>query len=126
MLIMQQYIFICANFILASGLFVMITSDNYIKKIIGLGIFQSSVLVFYIALGKINQGIVPIDICMNVANCHHVFSNPLPHVLMLTAIVVGFATMAVGFALIKQIKQQYGSISEQEIMEQMEEEEWRQ
>ncbi len=126
MLIMQQYIFICANFILASGLFVMITSDNYIKKIIGLGIFQSSVLVFYIALGKINQGIVPIDICMNVANCHHTFSNPLPHVLMLTAIVVGFATMAVGFALIKQIKQQYGSISEQEIIEQMEEEEWRQ
>ena len=119
---MQQYIFIFAIFILASGLFVMITSDNYIKKIIGLGIFQSSVLVFYIALGKIKQGIVPIDICMTVPNCNHVFSNPLPHVLMLTAIVVGFATMAVGFALIKQIKQQYGSISEQEIIDQMEEE----
>ncbi|MCP5370022.1 MAG: cation:proton antiporter subunit C [Rickettsiaceae bacterium] len=121
---MQQYIFICAIFILTSGLFVMITSDNYIKKIIGLGIFQSSVLIFYIALGKVNQGIVPIDICMNLKNCSHIFSNPLPHVLMLTAIVVGFATMAVGFALIKEINKQYGTISEQEILAQIQEEDY--
>jgi len=96
-------------------LFIMLTSDNFVRKIIGLGIFQSSVLIFYIALGKIKNGIVPIDICANTSSCNHLFSSPLPHVLMLTAIVVGFATMSVGFALIYQIHEEYGSVLENEI-----------
>ncbi len=114
---MQNLIYFLAVIILTSGLFIMLTSDNYVRKIIGLGVFQSSVLIFYIALGKIANGIVPINICPQDENaiCTHIFSSPLPHVLMLTAIVVGFATMSVGLALIYQIHQEYGTILESKI-----------
>lgn len=112
---MQNLIYFFAVIILTSGLFIMLTSDNFIRKIIGLGIFQSSVLIFYIALGKTANGIVPIDICANTVSCSHIFSSPLPHVLMLTAIVVGFATMSVGLALIYQVHKEYGTILESEI-----------
>ena len=93
----------------------MLTSDNYVRKILGLSVFQSSVLIFYISLGKTKGGIVPIDICQNTLNCPHMYSSPIPHVLMLTAIVVGFATMSVGLALIYQIKREYGSVNASEI-----------
>ena len=112
---MQNLIYFFAVIILTSGLFIMLTSDNFVRKIIGLSIFQSSVLIFYIALGKTANGIVPIDICADTASCQHIFSSPLPHVLMLTAIVVGFATMSVGLALIYQIHKEYGTILESEI-----------
>ncbi len=112
---MHNWIYITAIIVLSSGLFIMLTSDNYVRKIIGLSIFQSSVLIFYIALGKVKGGIVPINICENMDHCPHAFSSPLPHILMLTAIVVGFATSAVGFALILQIKREYNSVSESEI-----------
>jgi multicomponent Na+:H+ antiporter subunit C len=87
----------------------MLTSDNYFRKIIGLSLFQNAVLLFYIALGKAKAGIVPIEIGEKI------YSSPLPHVLMLTAIVVGFATLSVGLALIKCIKDQFSSLSEDEI-----------
>ncbi len=112
---MQNLIYFFAVIILSSGLFIMLTSDNYVRKIIGLGVFQSSVLIFYIALGKTKNGIVPIDICADTVECIHTFSSPLPHVLMLTAIVVGFATMSVGLALIYQIHKEYGSVLESKI-----------
>ncbi len=111
----QNLIYIFAIIVLSSGLFIMLTSDNYVRKIIGLGIFQSSVLIFYIALGKTANGIVPIDICSDAVACLHIFSSPLPHVLMLTAIVVGFATMSVALALIFQIKREYNTILESEV-----------
>lgn len=114
---MANLIYFFAAFILVSGLFIMLTSDNYVRKIIGLGIFQSSVLVFYIALGKIDNGIVPIDICSKLDSCPHIFTSPLPHVLMLTAIVVGFATLSVGLALIYQMHNEFGSVSETKINE---------
>jgi multicomponent Na+:H+ antiporter subunit C len=112
---MQNLIYFFAVIILTSGLFIMLTSDNFIRKIIGLGVFQSSVLIFYIALGKTSFGIVPIDICKADSVCAHTFSSPLPHVLMLTAIVVGFATMSVGLALVYQIHKEYGTVLESEI-----------
>jgi multicomponent Na+:H+ antiporter subunit C len=94
----------------------MLTADNYFGKIIGLTIFQNSVLIFYLAIGKVKGGIPPIDICSSdINNCHILYTSPLPHVLMLTAIVVGFATLAVGLALILKIYQNFGSISEDEI-----------
>ena len=117
---MLNWIYIFAVLVLASGLFIMITSDNYVRKIIGLGIFQNSVLIFYIALAKIDEGIVPIDICAKVETCKYVFSSPLPHVLMLTAIVVGFATMSVGLSLIYQIHNEFGTMSESKIIEMQE------
>ncbi|MDG1436322.1 MAG: cation:proton antiporter subunit C [Rickettsiaceae bacterium] len=112
---MQNLIYFLAVFILSSGLFTMLTSDNLVRKIIGLGVFQSSVLIFYIALGKVKNGIVPIDICAHTTTCPHIFSSPLPHVLMLTAIVVGFSTLCVGLALIYQIHKEYGSVLESKI-----------
>lgn len=112
---MHNLIYFFAVIILTTGLFIMLTSDNFIRKIIGLAVFQNSILVFYIALGKSSIGIVPIDICKDLDVCPYTFSSPLPHVLMLTAIVVGFATMSVGFALIYKIHKEYGTISEEKI-----------
>lgn len=108
---MNNYIYYSAAGILVSGLFIMLTSDNYIKKIVGLGIFQSSVLIFYIAFGKIYSGIPPI-FQDNVIK----YSSPLPHVLMLTAIVVGFSTLSVGLALIYKIYKHFATTSESEII----------
>ncbi|WPY01356.1 Cation:proton antiporter subunit C [Candidatus Trichorickettsia mobilis] len=114
---MHYWIYCCAVIIMTSGLFIMLASDNYLRKIIGLGIFQSAVLIFYIALAKIKNGIPPIDRCVADSNsCLYTYSNPLAHILMLTAIVVGFATFAVGLALIYRIYQQYNTISENEIL----------
>ena len=112
---MHNLIYFFAVIVLTSGLFIMLTSDNFIRKIIGLAVFQSSVLIFYIALGKAANGIVPIDLCQSSQGCDYIYSSPLPHVLMLTAIVVGFATMSVGLALIYQIRKEYGTILESEI-----------
>ncbi|MCC8368565.1 MAG: Na+/H+ antiporter subunit C [Rickettsia endosymbiont of Oxypoda opaca] len=107
---MHLSIYFFALIILTCGLFIMLTSRNYVHKIIGLGVFQSSVLIFYLALGKINGGGIPIQQEGITA-----YSSPLPHVLMLTAIVVGFATLSVGLSLIYQIFRQFGTISEDEI-----------
>jgi multicomponent Na+:H+ antiporter subunit C len=89
-----QIIYLVAVFLFLGGLYMMLTSRSYWRKIIGLSIFQNSILVFYVALGKVREGVVPIDIGSNV-----LYSSPVPHVLMLTAIVVGFATLSVGLAL---------------------------
>ena len=96
--------------LMVSGLFIIITRQNYIKKIVGLAIFQTSVFVFFVSLAKIIDGTAPI---LNSVN--KVYSNPLPHVLILTAIVVGVATSALGLAIVLQIYKNYGSIEENEI-----------
>ena len=96
--------------LMVSGLFIIITSQNYIKKIVGLAIFQTSVFVFFVSLAKIIDGTAPI---LNSINS--VYSNPLPHVLILTAIVVGVATSALGLAIVLQIYKNYGSVEENEI-----------
>ncbi len=92
------------------GLYIVIASPNLIKKVIGLSVFQVSVFIMYITFGKITEGSPPI-ITENV----DVYSNPLPHVLILTAIVVGVATTSVGLALIVRIQEAYGSIDENDI-----------
>ena len=115
---MQNIIYFFAALVLVTGLFIMLTSDNYLRKIIGIGIFQSSVLLFYISLGKVSGAFLPIDICPNSANCPYNISSPPPHLLMLTAILVGFSTMSVGLALIYKIYKEYGTISESAITQQ--------
>lgn len=112
---MGLIIYFFAVLVLGAGLFMVLTNDNYLRKIIGLGIFQSSVLSFYVALGKISTGIPPIDICAKLTNCPYTFSSPLPQVLMLTAIVVGFATMSVALALMYQIYKEYNTLLESNI-----------
>lgn len=109
---MLQLIYFFALLILTSGLFIMLVSYNYVHKIIGLGIFQSSILIFYLAIGKINGGIVPIN---QMSTNNIIYTSPLPHVLMLTAIVVGFATLSVGLGLIQRIFQEFHTISENKI-----------
>ena len=97
------------------GLYIVIARGNLIKKIVGLNIFQTSVFMFYISIGKVSGGtapIFPIDMKINPAT---VYSNPLPHVLILTAIVVGIATTALGLALIVRIRESYGTIEDEEI-----------
>ena len=102
---MVNSIYILAVIVLCSGLYIMIVDNNYIRRIIGLGIFQTSCLIFFIALGKLNIGIIPFDRCADIKKCTYIYSASLPHVLMLTAIVVGFATLSVGLSLIYRIKQ---------------------
>ena len=93
------------------GLFLVIGRKNFLKKIVGLTIFQTSVFLLYITFGKIKGGTPPI---LNNA-IDTIYSNPLPHVLILTAIVVGVATTALGLSLILRINSEYGSIEEDDI-----------
>ena len=98
-------------FLMVAGLFIIMTRGNLIKKLIGLGIFQTSVYLLYIGPAKLIGGTAPI-----VAAQFKLYSNPLPHVLILTAIVVGVATLALGLALVVRIKEAYGVIEEDEIL----------
>jgi multicomponent Na+:H+ antiporter subunit C len=100
-------------FLLMSGLFIVIARGNLIKKLVGLGIFQTAVYLLYIAPGKLLGGTAPI-----VSEAFEVYSNPLPHVLILTAIVVGVATLALGLALVVRIRGAFGTIEEDEILQQ--------
>ena len=97
-------------FLMVAGLYILIARGNLLKKLIGLGIFQTSVYLLYIAPAKIVGGTAPI-----LAEGFETYSNPLPHVLILTAIVVGVATLALGLALVVRINEEYGTIEEDEI-----------
>ena len=98
-------------FLMIAGLFIVIARGNLIKKLIGLSVFQTSVYLLYIVPGKLLGGTAPI-----LSPAYSVYSNPLPHVLILTAIVVGVATMALGLALAVRIREAYGSIEEDDIL----------
>jgi multicomponent Na+:H+ antiporter subunit C len=97
--------------LMVTGLFVVIARGNLVKKLVGLAIFQTSVYLLYIAPGKLIGGTAPI-----IAPGFSVYSNPLPHVLILTAIVVGIATLALGLALVVRIHEAYGTIEEDDIL----------
>lgn len=107
-----NYNYLVAIVLMMMGFYLVIVNSNLIKKLIGLGIFQTSVLLLYISIGKVDGGSAPI---LSEA-VEKVYTNPLPHVLMLTAIVVGVATLAVGLALAVRIKQAYGTVEEDEIL----------
>ena len=102
--------------LMMTGFYTAIARGNLIKKLIGLNIFQSSVFLLYISLGKLRGGTAPI-----IVEGGATYSNPLPHVLILTAIVVGVATTALGLALVVRIREAYGTIEEDEIVAQDEE-----
>lgn len=96
------------------GLYIVIARDNLVKKMMGLSIFQVSIIMFYVSMGKVRGGTAPI---IPESGGDVVYSNPLPHVLMLTAIVVGIATLALGLALVVRIYKAYGTVEEDEIGE---------
>jgi multicomponent Na+:H+ antiporter subunit C len=99
-------------FLMISGLYIVVARGNMVKKLVGLGLFQTSVYLLYISPGKILGGTAPI-----LDPAYATYSNPLPHVLILTAIVVGVATLALGLALVVRINEAYGTIEEDEIFD---------
>jgi multicomponent Na+:H+ antiporter subunit C len=99
--------------LMVAGLVILITRGNLLKKLIGLAVLQTSVYLLYIVPGKLVGGTAPI-----IADGFTTYSNPLPHVLILTAIVVGVATLALGLAIVVRIREAYGSIEEEEILAQ--------
>jgi len=103
--------------LMMTGFYIVVSRGNLIKKIIGLNLFQTSVFLFYISIGKVSGGTAPILPMKLKVDDFSVYSNPLPHVLILTAIVVGVATTALGLALIIRIKEAYNSIEEHDLLE---------
>ena len=105
------------------GFYTLISRDNLVKKLIGLNIFQTAVIMMYVSFGKVTGGTAPILIESGDGHGGEaageaaavLYSNPIPHVLMLTAIVVGVATLALGLSLVVRIKEAYGTIEEDEI-----------
>ena len=96
------------------GLYTVIARDHLVKKLMGLTIFQVSVIIFYVSIGKVEGGTAPI-LPEGGGGEAVVYSNPLPHVLMLTAIVVGIATLALALSLVIRIQEAYGTVEEDEI-----------
>ena len=111
--VLDHYHYWVIIFLMMTGLYVVMAKENLIKKIIGLSIFQVSVIMLYVSMGKILGATPPIL----TGKEGEVYSNPLPHVLMLTAIVVGVATLAVALALVVRINEAFGTIEDDEIRE---------
>ena len=97
--------------LMVGGLYIVVAHGNMVKKLVGLGIFQTSVYLLFLSPGKVLGGTAPI-----LAEGFELYSNPLPHVLILTAIVVAVSTTAVGLAIIVRIRFAYGTIEDDEIM----------
>lgn len=130
----EQYNYAIVIVLMMTGLYVVFASRNLIKKLVGLSIFQTSLFLLYITIGKVKGGQPPIVVEGDHASLEPVmvaaagekaagyaaksdilYSNPLPHVLILTAIVVGVATLAIGLSLVVRIREVYGTIEEDEI-----------
>ena len=99
-------------FLMMLGFYIVISRPNLVKKVVGLSVFQNSVFLLYLTIGKVRGGTAPI-----LHDDFSVYSHPLPNVLILTAIVVGVATTALAFALIVRIREAYDTIEEDEIQE---------
>ncbi len=110
MMVLDLYNYWVVIILMMIGFYIVIAHGNLVKKVIGLSIFQISVFILYISMGKISGGTAPI-----LEQGITVYSNPLPHVLILTAIVVSISTIALALALVVRIKYAYGTIEEEEI-----------
>ncbi len=136
--VLDQYNYAVVIILMMTGLYVVFASRNLIKKLVGLSIFQTSVFLLYITIGKVSGGQPPIveshgsdhanleiPLVASISEIDSViqsssevlYSNPLPHVLILTAIVVGVATLAIGLSLVVRIREVYGTIEEDKIEE---------
>ena len=107
------------SLLLLVGLYGMLAKRNLVKKLVGMNIFQTSIILFYIAVASKRNATVPvIDATLGSADPAH-YINPLPHTLMLTAIVVSVATTGVGFALLISIFRRYGTLDEDTLLKRM-------
>jgi len=113
----EHYNYVITMFLMVAGLYLVVARSNLVKKLVGLSVFQTSVYLLYLAPAKILGGTPPI-----ISPDFDVYTNPLPHVLILTAIVVGVGTLSLGLALVVRINEAYGSIEEDKIFEQSREE----
>ena len=100
--------------LLMIGFYAVIAKPNLIKKLLGLSLFQSAVFLLYITMGKVEGATAPI---FQAGSPEQLFSNPLPQVLILTAIVVGISTTALGLGIVIRIREEYDTIEEHEIHE---------
>ena len=96
------------------GLYIVIAHHNLVKKLIGINIFQSSIFILFISMGKISGGTAPI-----LSETHQLYSSPLPHVLILTAIVVSIATTALGLVIVIRLYNVFGTVEDDEILQDM-------
>lgn len=127
----DRFNFIIVIILMMTGLYAVVATGNLVKRLVGLSLFQTSVFLLYIATSKVSGGQPPIlpaypetyaadpagttpgNAVQGAAEA--IYSNPLPHVLILTAIVVGVATLAVGLALVVRIRETYGTIEDEAI-----------
>ena len=108
--ILDHYNYWIAIVLMMVGFYTVVARSNLIKKLVGLNIFQTSVFLLYISMGKVTGGTAPI-----LDDRYTIYSNPIPHVLILTAIVVGVATTALGLSLVVLIRESYGTIEDNEL-----------
>ena len=108
--LVDHYNYFVTIFLMIAGLYIVVACSNMVKKLVGLSVFQTSVYLLYLEPAKILGGTAPI-----VDPAFTVYSNPLPHVLILTAIVVGVGTIALGLALVVRINEAYGTIDDDDI-----------
>lgn len=110
--VVGYYNYLVVIFLMMLGFYVVISRGNLVKTLVGLSVFQTSVFIFYISLARVRGGTAPILV---ENGGETLYSSPLPHVLILTAIVVSISTTALGLALVVRIKESYGTIEEDEI-----------
>lgn len=127
--IIAKYNYWAALVLLLIGLYGMIAKNNLLKKIIGMTIFQTAIILFYVSISDkrgatipiLEHGHGPVDHAATIIDAAN-YANPLPHVLMLTAIVVGVSTLGVALSILQKIQRVHGTIEEDEILEGMKEE----
>ena len=123
-MILDNYNYIVVVILMMIGLWAMIAMKNLIKKLIGMAIFQTGIILFYISMGAKKGSTIPILSHHGGHDLHHAidatqYANPLTQILMLTAIVVGVATLGVGLTLVQKVHDEYDSIDEEEILEKL-------
>lgn len=120
-MVLERFNYAVILVLMMVGLYAVIATGNLVKRMVGLSIFQTSVFLLYVSIGKVFGGEPPIfdyqKLSYGELDPAVVYSNPLPHVLILTAIVVGVATLAVGLALVVRIREAYGTIEDDSIAE---------
>ena len=118
--VLQRPNFLAVVIIFLWGFYIMVTRYNLVKKLIGMYLVQTSVIFFLVSISAKKGATVPVLLSTTEPVKAAVYANPLPHVMTLTAIVVGVATLGVGLALCAAIYRKYGSLDEEEILKKLE------
>ncbi len=118
--VLQRPNFLTVVIIFVWGFYIMVTRYNLVKKLIGMYLIQTSVIFFLVSISAKKGATVPILLSITEPVKATIYANPLPHVMTLTAIVVGVATLGVGLALCAAIYKKYGSLDEEEIIKKLE------